>query len=84
MSPCFEIKSADAKKISRIVRKSKEVASITVIQQSLIKHFRDIQDPRVERTKKHQFTDINRDRYFSNNWRSALNGKTLRITALLL
>ncbi|MHC0065913.1 transposase family protein [Nostoc sp. UIC 10890] len=28
------------------------------IQKSLVKHFEDIKDPRVERTKKHQLRDI--------------------------
>ena len=35
-----------------------EIASIEAIQQSLVAHFGDIKDPRVERTKKHQLTDI--------------------------
>jgi hypothetical protein len=31
---------------------------IEAIQQSLVENFGDIKDPRVERTKKHQLTDI--------------------------
>ena len=58
MSQGFEIKSVDAKKSSRTVRKPRDVAEIRDIQQSLVKHFGDIKDPRVERTKKHQLTDI--------------------------
>lgn len=58
MSQGFEIESVDAKKSSRTVRKPTEVAKIGCIQQSLVKHFGDIKDPRVERTKKHQLTDI--------------------------
>lgn len=34
------------------------MAEIIEIQQSLVKHFGDIKDRRVERTKKHQLTDI--------------------------
>lgn len=58
MSQGFGIESADALKGSRRPRKQTEVASIGDIQQSLVKHFGDIKDPRVERTKKHQLTDI--------------------------
>ena len=58
MSQGFGSKSIDARKSSRSQRKSKEVASIGAIQQSLVKHFGDLKDPRVERTKKHQLTDI--------------------------
>lgn len=58
MSQGFESKSADANKSSRHQRKLKLVAEIGAIQQSLVKHFGDIEDPRVERTKKHLLTDI--------------------------
>jgi len=53
----FETKSAQAES-SRPGRKSTEIASIGAIQQSLVEHFSGIKDPRVERTKKHQLTDI--------------------------
>ena len=58
MSQGFSRKSADANKSSRHQSSSKVVAEIGAIQQSLVKHFGDIEDPRVERTKKHQLTDI--------------------------
>jgi hypothetical protein len=58
MSQGFETKSADAVKNSRGQRQPKEIADIGSIQQSLVEHFADIKDPRVERTKKHQLTDI--------------------------
>jgi hypothetical protein len=58
MSKGFEIESADAHKSSCHQRKPKAVADITYIQQSLAEHFCEIKDPRVERTKKHQLTDI--------------------------
>jgi len=58
MSEGFETKFADAGKNYRRQRKPTEVADIGCIQQSLVEHFSDIKDPRVERTKKHQLTDI--------------------------
>lgn len=58
MSQGFEIESVKAKKSSPTVKKSTVVAEIGAIQQSLVKQFSDIKDPRVERTKKHQLTDI--------------------------
>lgn len=58
MSEGFETKSAKAKESSRHQRKPIEIASIGAIQQSLVEHFSDIKDPRVERTKKHQLADI--------------------------
>lgn len=58
MSQGFENKSVDVKKSSCPIRKPKAVAEIGAIQQSLVKHFGDIKDPRVERTKKHQLIDI--------------------------
>ncbi len=58
MSQGFETKSADELQNARSQRKSKEIADIGSIQQSLMEHFGDIKDPRVDRTKKHQLTDI--------------------------
>ena len=58
MSQGFEIELTDAKKSSRPHTKPKEVAEIGAIQQSLIKHVEDIEDPRVERTRKHLLLDI--------------------------
>lgn len=58
MSQGFENKSVDVKKSSHPVRKLKAVVEIGAIQQSLVKHFGDIKDRRVERTKKHQLIDI--------------------------
>lgn len=58
MSEGFETKSAVAKESSRQQRKPIQIASIEAIQQSLVEHLSDIKDPRVERTKKHQLTDI--------------------------
>ncbi len=63
MSQGFESQSAhtnksSANKNSRHQRKPNVVAEIEAIQQSLVKHFGDIKDPRVERTKKHLLTDI--------------------------
>jgi hypothetical protein len=51
MSEGFKTKSAQAKKSDRHQRKPKEVASIGAIQQSLVEHFEDIKDPRIERTR---------------------------------
>ena len=58
MSEGFESKSTVNVKKNFRQRKPTEVADIGCIQQSLVKHFQDIKDPRVERTKKHQLTDI--------------------------
>jgi predicted transposase YbfD/YdcC len=58
MSQGFGIESVDAKKSFRTVRKPIEVPEIGCIQQSLVKHFQDIPDPRVERPKKHQLLDV--------------------------
>lgn len=58
MSEGFETQSEQAKKSNRHQPKPKEAISIEVVQQSLVKNFSDIRDPRVERTKKHQLTDI--------------------------
>ncbi len=54
----FNNKTADAQKNSPSERKLTEVADIGCIQKSLVQHFQEIKDPRVERTKKHQLTDI--------------------------
>ena len=58
MSQGFGIKSTSGKKSSLPQLPLREVAEIQDIQQSLVAHFADIKDPRVERTKKHQLTDI--------------------------
>lgn len=58
MSKGFETESTKAKTGARQPQKATAVAEIAEIQQSLVKHFGDIKDPRVERTKKHQLTDI--------------------------
>jgi predicted transposase YbfD/YdcC len=58
MSQGFKTKSADATKNSVGQRQPIQVADIGSIQRSLVEHFSDIKDPRVERTKKHQLTDI--------------------------
>ena len=58
MSQGFETEAVKAKKGVRQPQKSTAAADITEIQQSLVKHFGDIKDRRVERTKKHQLTDI--------------------------
>ncbi|MDZ7954249.1 hypothetical protein [Nostoc sp. DedQUE09] len=48
MSQGFETKSADATKNSGGQRQPTQVADIGSIQQSLVEHFSDIKDPRVE------------------------------------
>lgn len=58
MSKGFETKYADTLQNSRNQRKPVEVGDIGSIQQSLVEQFAKIQDPRVERTKKHQLRDI--------------------------
>lgn len=58
MSQGFEIESVDANTTTQNQKKPIQVAEIKAIQQSLVKHFTDIKDPRVERTKKHQLPDI--------------------------
>lgn len=58
MSKGFETESTKPKKGTRQPQKATAAAEIAEIQQSLVKHFGDIKDPRVERTKKHQLTDI--------------------------
>ena len=58
MSQGFDNKSAAAHQSFLAHRKPTEVADIRCIQQSLVQHFQGIKDPRVERTKKHQLTDI--------------------------
>ena len=54
----FKIESVDANTSTQNQKKPIQVAEIKAIQQSLVKHFTDIKDPRVERTKKHQLPDI--------------------------
>ena len=54
----FNNKTADAQKNFPAEEKITEVADIECIQKSLVQHFQEIKDPRVERTKKHQLTDI--------------------------
>jgi predicted transposase YbfD/YdcC len=58
MSQGFQIKSAHTKKSSRHQNKKKAVPEMRDIQESLLKHFGTLKDHRVERTKKHQLTDI--------------------------
>lgn len=58
MSEGFKTVATPGKKINRHQPKPEQVASIETIQQSLVENFGDIKDPRVERTKKHQLTDI--------------------------
>lgn len=58
MSQGFGIESVDVKKSTPTASKSTQVAEIRCIQHSLVEYFADIEDPRVERTKKHQLTDI--------------------------
>lgn len=58
MSKGFETKSADSGTIVVRAQKPTEVAEIRSIQQTLVEQFAEIKDPRVERTKKHQLTDI--------------------------
>ncbi|MEG4860769.1 transposase family protein [Microcoleus sp. K1-B6] len=40
------------------MKNPKAVVEIGVIQESLVKHFRGLKNPRLERTKRHQLTDI--------------------------
>ena len=54
----FNNKTAEAQKNFYAEEKITEVADIGCIQKSLVQHFQEIKDPRVERTKKHQLTDI--------------------------
>ncbi len=61
MSQGFDINIANAKQNSHPARKNQVVADLMKIQQSLVKHFEDVEDPRVDRTKK---TLI--DRHFSD------------------
>ncbi|KYC38075.1 hypothetical protein WA1_37625 [Scytonema hofmannii PCC 7110] len=48
----FVRESADAKKNALNQKQPKFVAEIREIQQSLLEHFVELKDPRVERTKK--------------------------------
>ena len=58
MSSGFKTVAAKVKKRNRHQPKPEQVTSIEAIQQSLVETFGDIKDPRVERTKKHQLTDM--------------------------
>jgi hypothetical protein len=58
MSQGFGIESADVKKSTPSVSKATKAVDIGCIQQSLVEYFADIEDSRVERTKKHQLKDI--------------------------
>jgi len=58
MSQGFDIDLVNVKQSSHPARKHKAVADIKAIQNSLVKHFQGIKDPRVDRTKKHLLTDI--------------------------
>ncbi len=58
MSQGFDINIANAKQNSHSARKNQVVADLMEIQQSLVKHFEDVEDPRVNRTKKHLLIDI--------------------------
>ncbi|CEJ45497.1 Transposase [Umezakia ovalisporum] len=58
MSAGFETKSSDSNKRNRRQSKPVQLASTEAIQQSLVENFGDIKDPRVERTKKYQLTDV--------------------------
>lgn len=58
MSQGFGIESVDTHQSAPTPKKPTQVADIGCIQHSLVEHFADIEDPRVERTKKHQLTDI--------------------------
>jgi len=58
MSEGFETQSHQANQTTLHQPKPREAVSIEAIQQSLVENFSDIKDKRVERTKKHQLTDI--------------------------
>jgi hypothetical protein len=58
MSRGFGSQSIEPQNSAHAVSQPTPVADMDSIQQSLIEHFGDIEDPRVERTKKHQLTDI--------------------------
>lgn len=58
MSQGFEIESAKVKKTFSRGRNPQKGVDVETIQQNLVEHFSHIKDPRVERTKKHQLTDI--------------------------
>ena len=68
MSQGFQIKSGNTKKSYRHQNKQKSVLKMREIQESLLKHFGTLKDRRVERTKKHEFTDIKRNCNLSNNF----------------
>jgi len=58
MSQGFEIQSKSVKKTASPQKAHQKISDIETIQKNLVQHFADIKDPRVERTKKHQLTDI--------------------------
>ncbi len=58
MSQGFEMESGNGKKTSGNQQNRIEVPEIGAIEQSLVQHFGEIKDLRVERTKKHLLTDI--------------------------
>ena len=58
MSQGFGRESINGNKSNPVVSKSTQIPDIGCIQHSLVEQFADIKDPRVERTKKHQLTDI--------------------------
>lgn len=58
MSEGFGKKLPPANKPNVQSKKSLPVAQIQEIQQSLVQHFSELEDHRVDRTKKHQLTDI--------------------------
>jgi hypothetical protein len=57
MSQGFQIQLADAKKNFHAQTLKKDVPEMRDIQRSLLKHFGKLKYYRLERTKKHQFTD---------------------------
>lgn len=58
MSRGFGSQSVESQHSAHPVSQPTPVADMDSIQQSLVEHFGEIEDPRVERTKKHQLTDI--------------------------
>ncbi len=75
MSQGFGIESVDVKKSTPTVSQPTQVADIGCIQQRLVEYFADIEDPRVERTKKHQLTGHISHRDSSNHRGSARMGR---------
>jgi hypothetical protein len=58
MSEGFDTQSAETKKSFLPQRKPTKVAFIGAIQQSLVEYCGEFRYPTLERTKKHQLTDI--------------------------